>query len=158
VEHFAGGVADDVGAGGVGAGKDPVAGGGAKRAVGDRVLLAGGEVDAEDRLDAVRVSEDELSGEGLVDLAAREADGGNLLLTNRDTATNGSLRMITRAHLTAAYAGTPFAVLDPSNVVYSDTGVRTSRDIAGNVPEPSGLAPVALAGVGLAGRGVRRRN
>ena len=80
-------------------------------------------------------------------------DQTNLLSSNRDTTTLGSLRQYTRAELTAAYAGTPFSVLTHP-AVYTATDARVARDLAGNVPEPSA---VALAGLSAAALIARRR-
>jgi len=77
---------------------------------------------------------------------------GDLNVSLRDDATNGSLREFTSAELAAASAGTPFTVF-AKTPFYTGTDARIARDVFIVIPEPS----VGALLVGTAGCFVRRR-
>ena len=80
----------------------------------------------------------------------------NLIVSTRDDATNGSLRLFTEAELAAAStSGTMFSIFGHP-ALYTGTDARIARDLAISVPEPATGTLLALAGLCLL-TGRRRR-
>ena len=85
-----------------------------------------------------------------IDALAFDASN-NLIVSTRDDATLGSLRVFTEAELAAASAGTPFSIFGHTPL-YTGTDARIARDMAISVPEPATGALITLACLGLLAR------